>query len=193
VLTVMVTNFLDSPLLAVVLPVYASEVYGSSVELGLLLGAFGGSALVGAIVYGIIGPRLPRRLTFATAFVIVGLPFWLLALRPPFPIAFIGFVVVGLAAGPINPIISTVIFERVPRAVRGRVMGALTSGAYVAIPAGMLLAGFISEQFGVVTTIVLIASGYLAITVATFFNPAMREMDNPAQVRSPVGSGGSSV
>ena len=179
VLTVMITNFLDSPLLGVVLPVYVKEVYGSSVELGLLFGIFGGAALLGAIGYGMIGPRLPRRMTFAVAFVIVGLPFWVLALQPPFGIALAAFFIVGLAAGPINPIISTVIFERVPRHVRGRVMSTITAGAFVAMPIGMLVFGFISEQFGVITAIVIIAASYLAVTLFTFVNPAMREMDQP--------------
>lgn len=179
VLTVMITNFLDAPLLAVIMPIYSFEVYGSSIGLGLLIGAFGGAALVGAVIYGIIGPRLPRRLTFGVAFVIVGLPFWVLALRPPFPVALAAFVVTGLAAGPINPILSTVMFERVPRAMRGRVIGALTSGAFVAMPVGMLLAGLISERFGVVTAIVLIAAAYLVVTISIFVNPAMREMDRP--------------
>jgi MFS family permease len=179
---VMVTNFLDSPLIAVILPVYVHQVYGSSVELGLLLGAFGGASLIGAVIYGIIGPRLPRRLTFGVAFIVVGLPFWILTLSPPFPVALAALAVTGLAAGPLNPIINTVMFERVPRQMRGRVMGALTSGAYVAIPLGMLLAGFISERFGVITAVVFVAAGYLLITLATFLNPAMREMDRPPAV-----------
>ena len=84
-----------------------------------------------------------------------------------------------LLEGPLNPIISTVMFERVPRQMRGRVMGALTSGAYVAMPLGMLLAGFISKRFGVITAVVFVAAGYLLITLTTFLNPAMREMDRP--------------
>ena len=186
VLTVMITNFLDAPLLSVVLPVYAHDVYGSSVDLGLLLGAFGGAALAGAIGYGVIGPRLPRRLTFGIAFVIVGLPMWLLVFQPPFIVALLGFVVIGLAAGPINPIISSVIFERVPRSMRGRVMGTMTSGAFVAIPAGMLIAGFVSEQYGVVTTVVAIAAAYLVVTLSIFLNPGMRDMDRaPAAPAAP--------
>lgn len=177
VLTVMLTNFLDSPLLSVVLPVYVHDVYGSSVDLGLLFGAFGGASLVGALAFGMIGPRLPKRLTFGIAFVIVGLPMWLLTLQPPFVVTLLGFVVIGLASAPLNPIISTVILQRVPRSMRGRVNGTITSGAFVAMPAGMLIAGFISEQFGVITAIVLIAATYLLVTLSIFVNPSMREMD----------------
>jgi MFS family permease len=177
VLTVMLTNFLDSPLLAVVLPVYVHNVYGSSVDLGLLFGAFGGASLVGALLFGMVGARLPKHLTFGIAFVLVGLPMWLLTLQPPFVATLLVFVVIGLAAGPINPIIGTVVLQRIPRSMRGRVNGTLTAGAFVAMPAGMLIAGFVSEQLGVVTTIALIAAAYLVVTLSIFFNPAMREMD----------------
>jgi MFS family permease len=95
-------------------------------------------------------------------------------------VALLGFVVIGLASGPINPILGTVIAQRIPRSMRGRVNGTLTAGAFVAMPLGMLLAGFISQQFGVITAILLIAGAYLVVTLSIFVNPAMREMDRPS-------------
>jgi predicted MFS family arabinose efflux permease len=179
VATIMLTNFLDAPIFAVILPVYVREVYGSAVQLGVLLGAFGAAALVSSLVFGAIGPRLPRRLTFGLSFVVVGLPFWVLALAPPFPLAVAASILAGLAAGPINPIISTVMYERVPAEMRGRVIGPLTAGAWVAMPVGMLVAGFVSETFGVIATLTGIAAAYLVVTATIFINPAMREKDRP--------------
>ena len=175
----MFTNFLDAPLFAVIMPVFVREAYGSAVQLGLVLGMFGGAALVGSLVFAAIGPRLPRRLTFGASFVIVGLPFWVLAVTPPYPVVLGAAVVMGLAAGPINPILSTVIYERVPPDMRGRVLGSLTSAAYVAMPLGMLVAGFVSEQLGVTTAIAGVAAAYLLVTGSIFLNPAMRGMDRP--------------
>ncbi|HEX6140185.1 MAG TPA: MFS transporter, partial [Candidatus Limnocylindria bacterium] len=186
VITIMLTNFLDAPIFSVILPVYVREAYGSAVELGALLGAFGAAALAGSLIFGAIGHRLPRRLTFGLAFVIVGVPFWMLALTPPFWVAIAAALLMGLAAGPINPIISTVIFERVPPSMRGRVLGPLTAGAWVAMPLGMLLAGIVSEQLGVVAAIIGIASAYLVVTLSIFVNPAMRDLDRrPAAVDQP--------
>ena len=177
VATIMLTNFLDAPIFAVILPVYVREVYGSAVQLGVLMGAFGAAALVSSLVFGAIGPRLPRRLTFGLSFVVVGIPFWILALAPSFPLAVGASVLAGVAAGPINPIISTVMYERVPAEMRGRVIGPLAAGAWVAMPAGMLVAGFVSETFGVIPTLTGIAAAYLVVTATIFINPAMREMD----------------
>jgi MFS family permease len=188
VATIMLTNFLDAPIFSVIMPVYVREVYGSAVQLGVLLGTFGGAALVSSLVFGAIGPRLPRRLTFGLAFVVAGLPFWILAVSPPFALAVAAAAVVGLAAGPINPILSTVMFERVPADMRGRVIGPLTAGAWVAMPLGMLMAGFVSEEFGVTAALVGIAAAYLLVTVSIFLNPAMRDMD-----RRPAGEPGAST
>jgi MFS family permease len=187
----MLTNFLDAPIFAVIMPVYVREVYGSAIQLGVLLGAFGGAALVSSLVFGAIGPRLPRRLTFGLAFVVAGIPFWILAAAPPFAIAVAAAAIVGLAAGPINPILSVVMFERVPPEMRGRVIGPLTAGAWVAMPVGMLVAGFVSEEFGVIAALVGIAAAYLVVTASIFVNPAMREMDRrPAEAPGASVSGG---
>jgi MFS family permease len=175
--TVLLTNFLDAPIFSVLLPVYAQQLLGSALELGIMVGVFGAAALLGAGLFGAIGHRLPRRITFATAFVVVGLPMFLLALTPPFPLPAVALGLIGLAAGPINPIISTVLYERIPAAMRGRVLGTITAGAFVAIPLGVLVAGFVVERIGLGNTFLAIAICYLVVTASIWVNPAMREMD----------------
>ncbi len=73
-LMVMLTNMLDAASTTVLLPVYARDVLGSSVGLGLMFGVFGAGALTGAVLYGAIGQRLPRRTVFIVAFLVVGAP-----------------------------------------------------------------------------------------------------------------------
>ena len=63
ILTATVGDFLDKPLVTVILPVYAKIFYGSPTSLGLALGAFGAGALTGSLLYGAIGRGWPRRLT----------------------------------------------------------------------------------------------------------------------------------
>jgi MFS family permease len=176
VIVVMLTNFLDGPLSPVILPVYANRVLGSPVSLGLLVGAFGAAALLGAVAYGMVGHRLPRRATFIAAFIAAGLPFWALATLPPLPVALAAMAAVGLAAGPINPLLATVAQERVPPALRGRVFGIVTAGAFAALPLGVLLAGYLVEWLGLRSTILVVAGGYLLVTVSLLVNPAIRQL-----------------
>ncbi len=87
--------------------------------------------------------------------------------------------VTGLAAGPINPIIYTVAYERIPEAARGRVLGTLTAGAFVAIPLGVLLAGYALQGLGIRVTVAGVAACYLVVTLSLLVNPAIREMRSP--------------
>jgi len=179
VLTVLVTNFLDAPLFSVIMPVYAKRTFGSALALGLMAAADGGGALVGAVLFSVVGHRLPRRATFIGAFVLVGLPFWALAALPSLPVALLALFVTGLAAGPINPIIYTVAYERIPEAARGCVLGTLTAGAFVAIPLGVLLAGYALQGLGIRVTVAGVAACYLVVTLSLLVNPAIREMRPP--------------
>jgi hypothetical protein len=60
----------------------------------------------------------------------------------------------GAAFGPVNPILATVTQENTPPQLLGRVLGALTTIAQSAIPAGALLAGVVVQGAGLLPTIV---------------------------------------
>jgi MFS family permease len=175
VLTVLVTNFLDAPF-AVVMPVFAREAFGSAVDLGLMYGVFGGFALLGSLAFSGIGHRLPRRLTFVGCFVVWAADYLVLATLPSFPVTLAALAAGGLAVGPLNPLLMTVEYELIPPALRGRVIGAITAGAWAAIPAGVLLGGLAVEAVGVAWTLFGIGVCYVAVTSYGFFNPAFREM-----------------
>jgi MFS family permease len=177
VATVMLTNFLDGPLFAVIMPVYVNREFGSALNLGLIIAGFGAGATLGTIIFGAIGHRLPRRMTFALSFIVVGLQFFFLATLPPLGFIVLAFALLGLASGPLNPIILTVMQERVPPELRGRVFGTMTAGAYLAVPLGMFLAGLMVEWKGVRTTLLIQACIYLIITLSLLVNPALGGMD----------------
>jgi predicted MFS family arabinose efflux permease len=83
---------------------------------------------------------------------------------------------VGLAAGPINPLLATIAQERVPASLRGRVFGIVSAGAFAALPLGVLFAGYLVEWLGLRITILGVAGGYLLVTLSLLVNPAIREM-----------------
>ena len=53
-------NFLDAPITLLV-AVYATQVYGSAVPLGLMFAMLGAGALVGSLWFGAVGHRWSRR------------------------------------------------------------------------------------------------------------------------------------
>ncbi|MEO6893056.1 MAG: MFS transporter [Ktedonobacteraceae bacterium] len=181
VLTIIITNFLDSPLGAVVMPVYAKQRFGSPQALGLIEAAWGGGALVGALIYSALGPRLPRRATFIGAFILIGLPFWLLSLLPTLPFTMTAMAIIGAGSGPINPLLWTLGQECVPAEMRGRVFGAIGAAAFAALPLGLILAGYLVDAVGLRVTFLIIAACYLIVTLSMLFNRALREMDAPVE------------
>ena len=176
-LFLVVTNFLDTAWATVAAPVLARDVYGSAVALGLLFGASGGGAVVGALLYGAVGYRFPRRTVFIAGFVIAGTAPLFLAAFPPLPVAVAIQAVAGLAAGPLNPILGAVEYERIPAGMRGRVFGAMTAAAWGAMPLGALVAGPLVTGLGLRGTLLAVGACYLVATLSMLLSPVLREMD----------------
>jgi MFS family permease len=183
-LTVLLTNFLDAPLGSVLMPVFAREAFGSPVALGVVFGTFGGFALLGSLVFGAIGHRLPRRRTFVISFFFAALPYLALSTMPSLPATLVIAAFWGLAVGPINPVLATVAYERIPAGMRGRVFGVATAGSYAAIPLGALLGGVVVELIGIRATLLGIGLCYAAVTGYGLVNPLVREMDAPSPAES---------
>ncbi len=175
-----ITNMLASASTAVVLPAFMLQTYHSAVPLGLLYAAFSGMGFVGTLVFGAIGHYFPRRLTLGFCLIIGGaLRFWIL-LIPSFPIQLICFALAGLAFGPINPLIFTVIQERTPREKLARIMG--VGGAMVmgGMPLGALISGFVAAWIGLRATLIAIGAIYLLATLPVLVNPQLKKMKKKA-------------
>lgn len=181
VIMVMLTNFLDAIFGGVVQPVYVKETFGNALNLGLLIAANGGGAVVGGLIFAAIGHRLPRHATFVAAFVLTGFRFWVYAIYPPLAILLATTFITSIGAGPINPIIGAVEFERIPPNMRGRVFGAVTAGAWIAMPLGMLLGGVLTEKFGTFIMLIGLAITFFITTLSMAFIPAMKEMNRKPQ------------
>lgn len=177
VIMVMTTNFLDAVFSGVVQPVFVKQVYGQALDLGLLIGANGGGAVIGALIFSAVGPRLPRYTVFVVGFVLTSLKFFLYATYPPLWVALVFVVIFSMGAGPLNPIIGAVEYERVPKNMRGRVGGAVSAGAWSAMPLGMLIGGVLTEQLGVRPMLLGLGLIYLLTTLSMAFIPAMKEMN----------------
>lgn len=177
VIMVMLTNFLDSIFSGVVRPVYVKEVYGSAVGLGLLIAANGGGAVIGGLIFAAVGHRLKRHAVFVWAFVLTGMQLWVYLFYPPLAVLVATGLIFSLGAGPLNPIIGAVEFERIPENMRGRVFGAITAGAWIAMPLGMLIGGVFTENLGVFPMLVFLGTTYLIVTLSMAFIPAMKEMN----------------
>lgn len=173
------TNAFDAVTM-VAAPVLAQRVYGSATSLGLMVAVGGAGAVVGALAFASVGERRSRRAVFTWGFIVFTISYPVAALFPPLWILLVAKAFAGLAAGPINPVIDTVFFERVPAGVRGRVYGVVHAAAWIAMPLGVLVGGSIIDLLGLRATLLVTGAAYLAVTVAARFSPALHGLDRPA-------------
>jgi predicted MFS family arabinose efflux permease len=95
----------------------------------------------------------------------------------PVPVVFAVFGLAGLAAGSINPLLSTVLFERIPRGMRARVLGTLTTGVSAGMPVGSFLGGLAVSQAGLAPTLLVIGGCYAAVTLSPLVGRSWRALD----------------
>ncbi|MFD0151589.1 MFS transporter [Streptomyces sp. NPDC055721] len=186
---VMVTNGLNQSWSSVLLPVHAREELGGPAAQGLLVAVFGGCALAGALLYGAVGERFPRRAVFAAGFLVGGAPPYVVAaLTDTTAPLLVTMAAAGFGVGVLNPILTTVMYEQVPDALRSRVMGASTAGVLLTTPLGGLAAGFLVERAGLTPTLLGIGALYFLTTLAPLVFPAWRAMDTRPPEDIPAGS-----
>jgi predicted MFS family arabinose efflux permease len=130
--------------------------------------------------------HLPKRPVFLVTFFLCGIPTLFYALLPPLWVLLVGQFLMGLAAGPINPILMTVEFARIPPEMRARVFGAITAGAFIAMPLGVLGGGLLIDAIGLAPSFLIFGITTLVVTASLFFNPAIHEMDRPIETISPL-------
>ena len=172
-----IANFVGTPLFVVVLPTLATREGFRADELGLMLAAFGGGLVVGALALARAGDRVSRALVLVVGFAGTGIAFVLVASGATL-VWIVGWLfVAGLASGPINPIAFTVMQERVPAELRGRAFGALLGGVLVAAPLGMLLLGALAEATAARVPIAAAGVAFVAVALLLAIRPETRAVN----------------
>ncbi len=202
-ITVMVgfTNLLDVAYVAVLVPVWASVTGGGAGVIGLLFAVFSGASVLGSVLAAGWATRLPRFWTYLVAFLLCGAPrFVVLALEAPLAAVLATAAVGGFAAGFINPILSAVVFERIPPHLVGRVTALTTSLCWALIPFGGVVGGALIAGLGLSPALLVVGAAYLLATTLPALQPQWRELDArpadrdtgvddpPTRAREPAGS-----
>ena len=192
---VAVTNLLDQAWAVVLLPVWASQHGYGAGGVAAVLSSLGAGALVGAVLASAYGHRLPRRWAYTICFLVAGAPrFLAVALGAPLLAVLAVTVLAGAFAGVINPVLSAVRIERVPRHLLGRVTALAGSMAWAGIPFGGPVAAVLLGLVDVRTAFALAGALYLATTLLPALLPDWAEMDrdrltpHPPRPEDPAGA-----
>ncbi len=170
-------SLLIAPLFAVILPFSIQTSGDTALGLGATIAAFGGGAVLGAILYGAVGHRWPRRITFLIGVFAIGGSFAVVAALPPVPIMIAALFLSGLISGPNGPMINTILQERTPPDLRGSVFGATTAIGYASGPLGVLLAGGLLQTVGTRPTLLGATALFLVVALALTFDRGLHDLD----------------
>ena len=179
-LMLLATNLFDAAHSSVLAPVWASEVAGTAVALGVLSAAFGLGAVLGNLVFTVVAPRVPRFAAYAVGFLIAGSPrFFAPAVTDQlWPVYLVTFVA-GVSIAGVNPILGALQYELVPEALRSRVLGLTFAVSWAGIPLGGLLGGWTVQLLGLRPAWLIFGGLYLLATLVPFVQPAWRCLDRP--------------
>jgi MFS family permease len=161
------------PTETVVLSTYFEEL-GQPASLGIVISALAAGYAVGSFGYGWISARLKRKNLVRTTFIGVALSIVPMAFLPPLPILAVAGFFLGLFWGPFNPLMSTLIQQRVAADQQGRVFGVQTAVFYAAPPLGMVLAGLSVESYGVSATYIVLAAILTVTAILALLTKSLR-------------------
>jgi MFS family permease len=179
VLMIVVTNCFDAAGLTVLMPAYARTVGAQGAIFGVMVAVFSGGALAGAALFTWLGQKLPRRPVLVVSFLLAGAPpFVAMAAAVPVPVLLGVLAIAGLAAGSINPLVTTVLYERVPRQLRARVLGAMTTGVSIGLPVGSALAGITVAAAGLAPVLLVTGVLYALVTLAPLSGGSWRSIES---------------
>ena len=145
------------PTESVVLPTYFEDIDNPG-GLGLVISALAGGSAIGAFGYGWISARIQRRTLMRMIMIGSSVSIIPMAFLPPLPILMAAGFLLGLAWGPYSPLLNTLVQQRVPAHLHGRVFGVQTAVFYAAPPLGMVLTGLSVENYGVKFTYAILAA-----------------------------------
>ena len=161
------------PTEGIVLPTYFEEVNNPR-GLGLVISALAAGSAIGSFGYGWISKRVSRKtlirlVMFGTAASTIPMAF-----LPPLPLLMAAGFILGLSWGPYSPLVNTLVQQRVPAHLQGRVFGIQTAVFYVAPPLGMVLAGLSVERFGVGITYMFLAAVLSVTSLLVLLTKSLR-------------------
>lgn len=181
ILASLVINAVYSPLFGVIMPYYAKTVYDSATVLGVLSASYGVGMLIGSVLYGVIGEKIPKRTQMFASVALISLPVAGLIAVPALGWTIAILLLCSLGAGLVNPMVFTIIMKETPQNLLGRVMGVISAGAMVASPIGMLAVGPALDAIGLRGTFSGIAAILTGVLIMVVANRTIRTMDNVAE------------
>lgn len=158
-----------------VLPAYYSSM-GTPELVGFVTSACSLGTLVGSLVYTRFALNLSRRLWYVLSFLGMSCGIAVIGLLPDLPLMIAGAAVLGFSAGPLAALLNFFVFDSVPEADRGSVLGTQNALYLAASPASMFLCSAMVTAFGLRAASLLLIASWTALAVFALSMKTMRRI-----------------
>jgi len=174
--TAVLLTALEAPLVTLVIPVLT--VASGPESLGHLVLAYAGGMLAGAALLAVAADRVPRRAFAVLCLAVVGVGYTgLVALPPSWWVVVLALM--GVATGPLAPLIVSSVQQRTPVGMVGQVTGALLSLVMAAIPLGRAVGGYAIQTAGLEVVLTASAVAYLITMAFLAYSKRSAELLSP--------------
>ncbi|ABK73268.1 MFS transporter [Mycolicibacterium smegmatis] len=178
-LAVSTVGFASDPSITLT-PSMAEDLGGGTQLVGALSASFGVGAAVGMIVLAVLRGRIASERVSSVGLFLLTAGSALLAAATEAPVALIGFAIAGLGFGWSMTGLSTVVQERAPEELRGRIMALWLVGFLGSRPFAAALLGGAADVFNVRVAFLIAAAATFALALAA--RPATMSAPIPASV-----------
>jgi MFS family permease len=164
-----VLNLFNQAMVAVFIPLWVNETTHTPAALGLVFGAFAAGAVLGAIVFTVLAPKLRMYQAFMLGAALAAAP-RLLILGVTHDLVLVCTVTFlsGLAMSAVNPVIGAMLYQRIPPKLQTRAIGACMAITFTGVPIGGVLAGLAVAGFGLIPAILVGGSVCVAATAVVW-------------------------
>ena len=157
------------------LPVLVVSSYHASPRIyGVLFGAMGGGALIGAFVSMKIVRKVEALTLGAAAFTLEMASLWILAIPAPWEVAFTGMALAGFFTSLVNTPVHALITLRIPREIRTQALASFGVFQCIGSPIGLVLAGWALARYDTHSVLAVVLA-VDTVAAATFVAAALIE------------------
>lgn len=158
-----------------VLPVFFTQENAPTL-LGYVLSAMSVGALVGSLGYAKFAYAMKRRTWYAVSFVGMAIGVAALGSLASYGVILAGAAMLGLFSGPVSALFGYFVYGLIPDEHRGAALGTQNSMLLVVAPIAVFTTSIVIEIVGVGMTSLVLALGWILLTVYALAMKAMREI-----------------
>jgi MFS family permease len=168
------------PTESVVLPKYFSDIDDPR-GLGFVLSSMAIGGIASMLAYPRLVKRFKKRSIVIGALAATSLAMIPMTFFPPIGLFVLAGFLLGLGWGPMNPLMNSMVQQRVAPHIQGRVFGVQTSLFYASGPIGMFVTGVSVDAFGVRPVYIAAVSILIVFQLFIMFLPDLHDLDREAQ------------